>query len=131
MKTPAVPAGLLALLLALPCAAADAPAAETSAGKPAEEPGQGEKQARVWFDMLDTNHDGRLEWKEVRFVPWKPLRSEFHTADTNGDGFLTPDEIRVLAKRRVQERRARKAREAQEKAEKLAREQARAQDAKP
>ena len=71
------------------------------------------------------------EWKEVRFVPWKPLRSEFHTADTNGDGFLTPDEIRVLAKRRVQERRARKAREAQEKAEKLAREQARAQDAKP
>ena len=68
MKTPALPAGLLALLLALPCAAADAPAAETSAGKPAEEPGQGEKQARVWFDMLDTNHDGRLEWKEVRFV---------------------------------------------------------------
>ena len=64
-------------------------------------------------------------------MPWKPLRSEFHTADTNGDGFLTPDEIRVLAKRRVQERRARKAREAQEKAEKLAREQARAQDAKP
>ena len=101
MKTPALPAGLLALLLALPCAAADAPAAETSAGKPAEAPGQGEKQARVWFAMLDTNHDGRLEWKEVRFVPWKPLRSEFHTADTNGDGFLTPDEIRVLAKRRA------------------------------
>ena len=80
--------------------------------------------------MLDTNYDGCLEWKEVRFVPWKPLRSEFHTADTNGDGFLTPDEIRVFVKRCVQERRVRKAHKTQKKAEKLTREQARAQDAK-
>ena len=118
-----LPIALLLALAALVHADEQPPAASTESTekateKPAaEEPGKGEKQARIWFDMLDTNHDGRLEWSEVRFVPWKPLRQEFHTADTNGDGFLTPDEIRVLAKHRVAERRARKEREAREKAQ--------------
>lgn len=116
---PALAASLLALALVAPLQArahenaADSASAAAAAEK-AEPPGRDEKQARIWFDMLDTNRDGRLQWKEVRFVPWKPLREEFHTADTDGDGALTPDEIRVLAKRRVAERRARKARQAQQ-----------------
>ena len=124
----------LALLLtaAQPAAAQTPPAAaqaepqpaKTEPAEAAKPPSKGEKQANAWFDMLDTNHDNKLEWSEVRWVPWGPLRDEFHTADTDGDGYLTREEIRVLAKRRVQERRERKAREA---AEKQAREQARQQ----
>ncbi|MGP1516677.1 MAG: EF-hand domain-containing protein [Ottowia sp.] len=124
----------LALLLtaAQPAAAQTPPAAaqaepqpaKTEPAEAAKPPSKGEKQANAWFDMLDTNHDNKLEWSEVRWVPWGPLRDEFHTADTDGDGYLTREEIRVLAKRRVQERRERKAREA---AEKQAREAARQQ----
>ena len=139
-----MPRHLLSLALALLLTAAQPAAAQTptdpAPARPAETtetakveiakaeaakpPSKGEKQANAWFDMLDTNHDNKLEWSEVRWVPWGPLRDEFHTADTDGDGYLTREEIRVLAKRRVQERRERKAREA---AEKQAREQARQQ----
>ena len=111
----ALAASALALLLNAPLHAAASD--HTAAAAQTEAPGRDEKQARIWFDMLDANRDGRLQWKEVRFVPWKPLREEFHTADTNGDGALTPDEIRALAKRRVAERRARQARQAQQEAE--------------
>lgn len=111
----ALAASALALLLNAPLHAAAS--GHAAAAAQAEAPGRDEKQARIWFDMLDANRDGRLQWKEVRFVPWKPLREEFHTADTNGDGALTPDEIRALAKRRVAERRARQARQAQQEAE--------------
>lgn len=111
----ALAASALALLLNAPLHAAGS--SHAAAAAQTEAPGRDEKQARIWFDMLDINRDGRLQWKEVRFVPWKPLREEFHTADTNGDGALTPDEIRALAKRRVAERRARQARQAQQEAE--------------
>ncbi|RRD57692.1 EF-hand domain-containing protein [Comamonadaceae bacterium OH2545_COT-014] len=82
-----------------------------AASAPARTPSKGEKQALQWFRLLDTNHDGKLSWNEVRTIPWKPLREEFKTADTDSDGYVTPDEIRVLARQRVAERRARKARE--------------------
>ena len=111
----ALAASALALLLNAPLHAAGS--SHAAAAAQTEAPGRDEKQARIWFDMLDINRDGRLQWKEVRFVPWKPLREEFHTADANGDGALTPDEIRALAKRRVAERRARQARQAQQETE--------------
>jgi Ca2+-binding EF-hand superfamily protein len=43
---------------------------------------------------FDRNGDGKLERSEVP----EPMQGLFERADTNGDGFLTPEEIQTLAK---------------------------------
>ena len=78
---------------------------------PAHADAKGDRQAEIWFGMLDGDKDGFLSWDEVKNV--KPLAKEFKSADTNGDGKVSRDEIRALSKRRVAERRARQANEAQ------------------
>ena len=40
------------------------------------------------FDAMDTNHDGYLDKDEIRIA----LEQRFHRMDLNGDGILTPEE---------------------------------------
>ena len=86
-------------------------AALALAATPAHADAKGDRQAEIWFGMLDGDKDGFLSWDEVKNV--KPLAKEFKSADTNGDGKVSRDEIRALSKRRVAERRARRASEEQ------------------
>jgi len=86
-------------------------AALALAATPAHADAKGDRQAEIWFGMLDSDKDGFLSWDEVKNV--KPLAREFKAADTNGDGKVSRDEIRALSKRRVAERRARRASEEQ------------------
>ena len=96
---------------AAPANAAPAPTASASAKA---KPSKGEKQAEMIFKMLDTNNDGYLTRNEVK--AWAPLLKEFEAADADGNGRVSRDEIRVLSKKRLAERRARKAAEAKAKA---------------
>lgn len=98
------------VLLCGPVQAQSLPEGAPSIGKAA--PGQGEQQAMAWFNFLDRNKDGKLAWDEVKGIPFLPIAREFKAADANGDGFVTPDEIRVLSRKRIAERRAREAQEA-------------------
>lgn len=74
-------------------------------------PSKGERQAEIWFNMVDTNRDGFLTWDEVKNI--KPLAKEFKAADVNGTGKVSREDIRALSQKRLAERRARKAQEAQ------------------
>jgi Ca2+-binding EF-hand superfamily protein len=56
----------------------------------------GRDPARL-FDAMDTNHDGYLDKDEIRVA----LEKRFHRLDRNGDGILTPDE-RMAARTRQQ-----------------------------
>lgn len=114
MSIPFSLAGTLLASASLLCSQAQAqslPEGAPSIGKAA--PGQGEQQAMAWFNFLDRNKDGKLAWDEVKGIPLLPIAREFKAADANGDGFVTPDEIRVLSRKRIAERRAREAQEAQ------------------
>ena len=77
-----------------------------------------EQQAMEWFKLFDTDHDGRLSRKEARiaFALRPSLAEDFNRADLNGDGYLTPDEIRAVAERRRAERQQRRQREAEQRA---------------
>jgi len=100
-------AGALAQTLPPGVAQGKLPAqAKTRAGR--------EQQIIEWFNLFDTDHDGRLSRKEARLAfALKPsLAEDFRQADLNGDGYLTLDEIRTIAERRRVERQARRAREA-------------------
>lgn len=100
-------AGALAQTLPPGVAQGQLPAqAKTRAGR--------EQQIIEWFNLFDTDHDGRLSRKEARLAfALKPsLAEDFRQADLNGDGYLTLDEIRTVAERRRAERQARRAREA-------------------
>ena len=105
-------------LLCLSAAALAAPAwAQTPAAAPAS-PSKNERQALEWFNLLDTNRDGRISLKEaeVGFRVRPSLRDTFRDADLNHDGYLTQQEIRTVAERRRAERQARRQREATQKA---------------
>ena len=79
----------------------------TLAATPAHADAKGDRQAEIWFGMLDGNQDGFLSWDEVKQV--KPLAKEFKAADSNGDSKVSREEIRALSKKRLAERRAREA----------------------
>ena len=90
-----------------PAVAAAAPAPESTQSH------KGEEQALKWFSMLDANGDGRISRKEaeVGFRLRPSLENDFKSADLNGDGYLTQQEIRTVADRRRAERQARRERE--------------------
>lgn len=99
--------------------AEEAPAASASAPASATTPSRGELKALRQFQMLDANGDGKLSRAEVALFP--PLAAAFDEADTNHDGFVTPDEIRVFsAHYRAERERAKAARQAQEQAQQQA-----------
>ena len=64
-----------------------------------------EDKALFWFRMLDRDRSGGLSWDEVKGIAY--LAKEFKAADSNGDGEVTPAEIRALSKQRIAERKAR------------------------
>lgn len=113
-----------ALALAEDRAPDSTPAPATASADTARStPSKGERQALEWFHMLDTDGDGRISRGEARigFVIKPSLRQLFEDADSNGDGYLTQDEIRAAADRRRAERKRRREAEARAAAEAEAR----------
>lgn len=51
-------------------------------------PAKGERDPARRFDAMDSNHDGYIDKDEIRVA----LEKRFHRMDRNGDGILTPDE---------------------------------------
>lgn len=91
-------------------------AASTPAAAHAATPSRGELKALRQFQLLDANGDGKLSRAEVALFP--PLAAAFDEADSNHDGFVTPDEIRVFsAHYRAERERAKAAKNAQEQAQ--------------
>lgn len=70
-----------------------------AASAPAEQaqPGlsKGEIKAMREFKMLDFNGDGKLSRSEVKLFP--RLAAAFDEADTDGDGFVSYEEVRAFA----------------------------------
>ncbi|MGH6763601.1 MAG: EF-hand domain-containing protein [Phyllobacterium sp.] len=80
---------------------APAPQPETPAATESADPGAATER-RGPLARFDTNKDGAIELEE--FVVTERLK----TADTNGDGTLSQDEIEAMALKRIVEREARK-----------------------
>ena len=51
--------------------------------------------SKITFDMLDSNHDGRISREEATALP--QLAAAFKLLDTNHDGFITMDEVKSFA----------------------------------
>lgn len=58
-------------------------------------PTKAERKAQRQFDMLDSNHDGRISRQEAMALP--QLAAAFKLLDTNHDGFITMDEVQSFA----------------------------------
>ncbi|MFE8643500.1 EF-hand domain-containing protein [Sphingomonas sp. NCPPB 2930] len=85
-----------------------APLTATTPEKAATEGTKGEVLAARQFKWLDTDGDGFLTKSEVALFP--RLRDNFDAADTNRDGKVSFEEIRVFAqKHRAERDRARQA----------------------
>ena len=82
------------------------PAASTPAQAPAPAQQaaltQGEIKAMREFKMLDFNGDGQLSRTEVRLFP--RLAAAFDDADTDKDGYVSYEEVRVFAAKHRAER---------------------------
>ncbi len=102
-------------IVALPALAQSVDAAEATASSP-KKPSKGERQALLWFGMLDANKDGRISREEakVAFRLSPSIAEHFRDADLDGDGYLTQQEIRTVAERRRAERQERRQREAEQ-----------------
>ena len=137
---------LIALGIALPLAAMaqQAPSPVASVETPAQASQREADDAQVrqwymWFNMLDTNHDGCVSREEaqtaIRDVPLlhlyaKKLMQNFDEAEAvRHSGCITPDDIRAVAARRRAERQAKRAAEAQQKAAAQAPSETASQDA--
>ena len=95
MSTLATALGTTAL--AMPPATASAPPAP-AASNPAESQAaltKGEIKAMREFKMLDFNGDGKLSRTEVKLFP--RLAAAFDDADTDKDGYVSYEEVRVFA----------------------------------
>jgi Ca2+-binding EF-hand superfamily protein len=88
-----------------PTAAAAAPSEEQAAVS------KGEAKALREFKMLDFNGDGKLSRSEVKLFP--RLANAFDDADTNHDGYVSFEEVRVFALKYRAERDRNKAAQAQ------------------
>jgi Ca2+-binding EF-hand superfamily protein len=53
-------------------------------------------QGQMRFQAMDTNHDGKISFKE-----WRGTEAAFRQQDWNGDGVLSGDEVRPGAKRQT------------------------------
>ena len=115
LTTNVLPIRALAALWLAACTAATAQPAPTSPmpadGAPAESRAaltKGEIKAQREFQMLDFNSDGKLSRSEVKLFP--RLAGAFDEADTDGDGFVSYQEVRAFAvKYRAQRDRAKAA----------------------
>ncbi len=45
------------------------------------------------FDSIDTNHDGKISFAEALAAYPNLTQDVFYTVDTNGDGFITKEEL--------------------------------------
>lgn len=75
------------------CSAAWAQTPDADTPHPA--PSKGEAKAQRDFKMLDFNGDGKLSRTEVQLFP--RLAAAFDDADTDKDGFVSYEEVRVFA----------------------------------
>jgi len=81
---------IMLALLALGTSAFIATAQDSDSGQKAERPGRGHRPPpNPIFLALDTNHDGVIDADEIANAP-----AALKTLDKNGDGKLTPDELR-------------------------------------
>lgn len=91
-----------------------APAQPPAATAPADAPqaglSKGEIKAQREFKMLDFNGDGKLSRSEVKLFP--RLAAAFDEADTDGDGFVSYEEVRAFAAKYRAERDRNKAAQA-------------------
>lgn len=71
---------------------------------------QGEIKAMRDFKLLDFNRDGKISRTEVALFP--RLSAAFNDADTDGDGYLSYEEVRAYAVRYRAERDRAKAAQA-------------------
>ena len=78
------------LLLVLPLWVGSAALAQAPAT-----PTPGEIKAQREFKLLDFNGDDQLSRSEVRLFP--RLAASFEDADTDGDGFVSYEEVRAFA----------------------------------
>ncbi|MFN4117529.1 EF-hand domain-containing protein [Acidovorax sp.] len=85
--------------------AATAPAATPEGGLT-----KGEIKAQREFKMLDFNGDGKLSRTEVKLFP--RLAAAFDDADTDRDGYVSYEEVRVFAAKYRAERDRQKAEQA-------------------
>ncbi|MCZ8218537.1 MAG: EF-hand domain-containing protein [Acidovorax sp.] len=87
---------LRACVAALWIGACSAAWAQTpDADTPPNTPTKGEAKAQRDFKMLDFNGDGKLSRTEVQLFP--RLAAAFDDADTDKDGFVSYEEVRVFA----------------------------------
>jgi len=93
---------LLAVLMAAPGMAQNAPPASGDSDTPAARA----ERVRERFATADADHDGRLSRTEAQSMPF--IARNFDAIDANHDGYVTKDELRDAR----MERRAAKAQKA-------------------
>ena len=89
------------------CACATALAQAPTEPAPQAGPSKGEIKAQREFKMLDFNRDGQLSRTEVKLFP--RLSAAFDDADTDGDGYVSYEEVRAFAVKYRAERERHKA----------------------
>ena len=95
----------MAALWFIACHAALAQTPDADTTPPA--PTKGEAKAQRDFKMLDFNGDGKLSRTEVQLFP--RLAAAFDDADTDKDGFVSYEEVRVFAAKYREQREQQRA----------------------